>query len=363
MLTLALIALAPLQGTGGIMDKLQFDAEGRLRGEATWNNVDATTGNDIADRYRGRMRLRFGAKYQMMDEVLVGARLSTASDGNDANNPHWDFGDGDGFNSSQVVLDRFYFDWTAAKELHVVAGKQPQAFQTPPIFGDFVWDSDISPSGLSATLKPETPGDIDYDVRIAGYVATEVAADEDPKMWGLQGNASMPLDQAKLKGSAAIYFWGDNHDTAVAGNQGNSDVTEYFTILDTFVSGTMPGGPLEEMTGYVEFIKNLEESDAGFVIGAQLGSSTWSRGHYNTFLLLYTLDGDAIFSPVAQDDTPIAGSGLNDGNGDGMSGIIVGGQYFMRDNVAVKLWVLTSDPDNADSDPFRLRLDLDFRVK
>ena len=366
ILALGLLALAPAQGgTGGILDRLKFDAEGRMRGEATFDNVDATTGNDIDDRYRGRMRLRIGAKYALMDEMTVIGRVSTSSDGNDANNPHWDFGDGDGFNSSNMVLDRFYLDWVANEEIHVFAGKQPHAFAMPGLFsGDFLWDTDVSPSGVAAVWKPEmSDGETTFDARVAGYVATEVAADEDPKMWGAQGNVYVPFDEGKAQLSTAIYDWGDNDATAVAGNQGNSATTEDFMVWDTFLSGTLPGGPLDEMTAYIEYMNNLDESEQGVVLGGQLGSSQWVRGNYNAFAMIYDLDGDAIFSPVAQDDTPVAGTGLNDGDGDGMSGIVFGGTYFWRDNVAVKLWVLTSDASGADDEPIRVRLDLDFKVK
>ncbi len=364
ILALGLLALAPAQGgQGSIMDRLKFDAEGRMRGEATFDNVDAATGNDIQDRYRGRMRFRFGAKYALMDDMNVVGRLSTASDGNDANNPHWDFGDGDGFNGSGVVMDRFYLDWAANEEIHVMAGKQPHAFAMPPIYGDFLWDSDISPSGVAASWKPMNGDGPSFDARFAAYVATEVAADSDPKMWGGQGNIYVPIDEGKLQLSTAIYDWNDNTDTAVAGNQGNSATTENFMIWDMFLAGTLQGGPLEEMTGFVQFMNNLEESDQGWVAGAQLGSSQWKQGNYNVFALIYDLDGDSVFSPVAQDDTAIAGTGLNDGDGDGMNGVVFGGQYFWRDNVAVKLWVLTSDPAGADDEPLRVRLDLDFKVK
>lgn len=364
ILALGLLALAPVQGgQGGIMDRLKFDAEGRMRGEATFDNVDATTGNDIDDRYRGRFRFRFGARYELMEEMDVVGRLSTSSDGNDANNPHWDFGDGDGFNGSQVVMDRFYLDWEANEEIHVLAGKQPHAFAMPPIFGDFLWDSDVSPSGVAAAWKPAGGDGLTFDARVAAYVATEVAADEDPKMWGGQGNVYLPMDEGKLQLSTAIYDWNDNGDTAVAGNQGNSATTEDFMVWDTFLSATIQGGPLEEMTGFFQFMNNLDEGEQGAVLGAQLGSSQWKQGNYNVFALIYDLDGDSIFSPVAQDDTPIAGTGLNDGDGDGMDGVVFGGQYFWRDNVAVKLWVLTSDPAGAEDEPLRLRLDLDFKVK
>ena len=367
MITLpsALFVLALQQTTpSGIMDRLKFEAEGRMRGEATFDNVDAATGNDIDDRYRGRMRFRAGAKYTMTDDVLIGARVSTASDGNDANNPHWDFGDGDGFNGSQMVLDRFYVDWKAAEEINVVIGKQPNAFAMPPIYGDFVWDSDISPSGVAATWKPaQGEGDITFDARLAAYVATEVAADEDPKMWGAQGNVYVPLEEGKIQVSTALQDWRDNDDTAVAGNQGNSATTEDFFIWDSFVSGTIPGGPMEEITAYLEFVTNLDESEQGVVLGGQLGSSQWKSGNANAFALLYDLDGDSIFSPTAQDDTPVAGTGLNDGDGDGMNGVVFGGTYWWRDNASFKLWVLTSNASGADDDPIRLRFDFDFRVK
>jgi hypothetical protein len=363
ILALALLAVAPPQGTDSVWERLKFEAEGRMRGESTFDNVDAATGNEIDDRHRGRMRFRAGGRYQLDEDVTVVGRISTASDGNDANNPHWDFGDGDGFNGSGLVVDRFYLDWMASDELHVMVGKQPHAFVMPPIYGDFVWDSDVSPAGVAAAWKPDTGGDTSFDARAMAYVATEVAADEDPKVWGAQGNIYMPVDDVKGQLSTSIYDWGDTSDTAVAGNQGNSATTEQFMVWDTFVSATVPGGPLDEMTGYLQFIDNLDESDHGWVAGAQLGSSKWVRDNYNAFLLLYDLDGDCLFSPVAQDDTPIAGTGLNDGDGDGMNGLVVGGTYFWRDNVAIKLWALTSSPSGADDDPVRVRLDLDFKVR
>jgi hypothetical protein len=61
---------------------------------------------------------------------------------------------------------------------------------------------------------------------------------------------------------------------------------------------------------------------------------------------------------VAQDDTPIAGTGA----GDGMEGMMLGGQVFVTDYFSIRLWGLTSDADAAE-DPSRVRLDFDFRVR
>jgi len=375
IVAVGLLALVPQQGSqpaqeGSIWDRLKFEADGRMRAEATIENIDTTTGDSVDDRYRGRMRLRFGAKYQLEEKLLLGARLSTASDatgGNetDANNPHWDWGDGDGFSGAGIVLDRYFIDWTANEELHVVFGKQQHAFTTPPIFGDFLWDSDISPAGITATWKPKQSRETTFDARAAVYIAAENSTEHDAKMIGAQGNIYMPLDKAKVQISTAVYDWTNIASTVgtpvAATNQGNND-TDFF-VWDTFASATLPGGPLDEMTGYAEFMANVEKGEEGFVLGGQLGSSKWQRGNYNAFLLFYDLDGNAVYSPVAQDDTPVPGTGLNDGQGDGQHGWVVGGQYFWRDHIAFKLWALTSNADGAEDDPIRVRLDMDFKIK
>lgn len=363
ILALGLIAQTPPQGVSDIWNRLKFDAEGRMRAEATFENVDPNTGNSLDDRFRGRMRFRFGAHYDLAEDVMLHARISTSSDGNDANNPHWDFGDGDGFNGGPLVFDRYFLDFVASPELHVVVGKQPHAFAVPPIFGDFLWDSDISPAGVTAKWAPETKGGPSFDARAAAYIATESSAEQDPKMVGAQGNVTVPIAEGELKLSTALYDWLDNHQVAVAGNQGNSATTEDFNTWETFLSGTINGGPLEQMSGYVQYLNNLDNSDNGFAVGAQLGATKWQKGNYNAFVVLYNLDGDVLFSPVAQDDTAVAGTGLNDGDGDGMSGVIFGGTYWWRDNIAFKLWVLTSNPSGAEDDPVRIRFDMDFKVK
>jgi hypothetical protein len=115
------------------------------------------------------------------------------------------------------------------------------------------------------------------------------------------------------------------------------------------------------MTGFLELMNNLDESDddQGWVIGGQLGPSVWKKGNYNAFLLIYGLDADAVFSPVAQDDTPVPGTGI----GDGMDGVVLGGTYFWRDDIALRLWLLTSDADGADDEPAALRIDLEYNVE
>lgn len=370
MSTFALLALgmlcpqdpptpAPQPKVETIWDRLQFYGDGRLRAEAT---LDQPNGED---RYRGRMRVRVGANYEIMEGLKAEARLSTSSDGNDANNPHWDFGDGtDGFRGSDVVMDRFYLDWKAVEDLSLRGGKQPHAFASAPVFGDFVWDSDVQPAGVTAQWGSAPASGAGFDVRAAGYVAVENSADDDPAMGGVQGNLYLPAgDDLKFQVSASYSDWsslGAGAGAFAGSNQGNTDPTADFNVLEGFVSGVLEAGLLGRTTLFVQAMHNTEddtgESD-GFAGGLQFGKSS-KKGDANVFAVLYALDANCIFSPVAQDDTPIAGTGV----GTGMEGVLAGGQYMITDNLSLKLWALTSDADAAE-DPVRLRFDIDFRIK
>ena len=180
----------------------------------------------------------------------------------------------------------------------------------------------------------------------------------------MQGNLSLKTsDKTKLQLSASYSDWSSLGAAATdlgADNQGNTDVTGDFAILEAFVAGTYEGGPLERTTAFVQGMKNRDDEageDTGVALGAQLGKSG-KQGDRNVFAVWYDLDANSVFSPVAQDDTPITGTGI----GTGMDGLILGGQYFVTDNLSIKLWGLTSDAD-ADEDPVRFRLDLEFKVK
>jgi hypothetical protein len=342
-----------------IWDRLSLYADGRLRWESTF---DQPAGAE--DRHRGRMRFRVGGFYQMLEKLRMEARLSTASPGGDANNPHWDFGDGgEGFSGAEVVLDRFYVDYTGVEDFDLKTGKFPHAFALPPVYSELMWDLDVHPAGFAEIWDPKALGSgADFDVRAVQYIAVESGTEDDPSMFGLQGNLTFkPEDPLKLQLSASYSHWSSlNAGAGVFGNQGNTDVTGDFAILEGFVAATYEGGPLGRTTGFIEGMDNVADDlgeEAGLALGAQLGKAG-KKDDRNVFAVYYDLEANAVFSPVAQDDTPIPGTGI----GTGMDGWIFGGQWFMSDLLAFRLWALTSDA-NASDDPFRIRFDFDFKIK
>ncbi|HKX45676.1 MAG TPA: putative porin, partial [Planctomycetota bacterium] len=352
-----------LQGTApsDIWQRLKFEADGRVRGESTFDQPNGV------DRHRGRLRFRVGGTYQVMEGVTAGARLTTVSDSRDANNPHWDFGDtstggSDSFTGSEVGIDRVYLDWAALENLNVGAGKFGDPYSRPPITSEFAWDNDVQPAGAYGTWKPKKDGKLGFDVRGVAGVAAEVNAvgtsGTDAVFVGAQGNLYFDLTEAmQLQASTSYTDWSGLSNFTLS--QGNTLAAGGFSIWDSFVSATHKGGALGQIRGYGQYLLNMDDDsgeDTGFTLGAQVGKTS-GKGALNGFAAFYTLDANCLFSAVAQDDTPIAGTG----NGTGMDGFLVGGQYFIRDNFSVRLWALTSDADAAD-DPYRIRLDFDFRV-
>lgn len=341
------------EGEDSIWDRLSFYADGRLRAEST---LDQPSGED---RHRGRMRFRVGAKYEVMPGVTAEARVITTS--GDSNNAHWDLGSGaDGFNGADLALDRFNLKWQACDDFTLQGGKFAHVFQGPPVYGEFVWDADVQPAGLAATYGPGRNDRRGWDVRGAGYVAVENGNDKDPGMVGLQGNLYVPAgDELGLTFSTSIMDWFNlDAGTGVPGNQGNTDVMGDFLIWEGFAAVDHPGCKLGGATAFVQGMSNLDDDDDGdgYALGFALGGSGHA-GATQGFATYYDLDANAVFSPPAQDDTPISGTGI----GMGMDGVMVGARHWVTDSFAIKVWALTSNADAAD-DPLRVRLDFDFRV-
>jgi hypothetical protein len=359
MLTAFLLGLSAAPGSDGIWDKLEFYANGRMRLEET---LDQNPSGE--DRFRGRMRVRAGVRYDITDALMAEARLSTASAGGDSNNPHWDWGNGgDGFNGADVVFDRYFLSWICCETAELRVGKQGYPFQTPPVFGELAWDDDVSPSGAALIWKPKSEGKTSFDVRLMEMVADENSTTAEPSVTGVQGNVNCKVSDRTTVHLASSYEDWHALEGTFPGNQGNTATSfdDGFAILNSHLDATFAGGPLGQTQAFAQMMDNMDDEDgedSGFAFGLKLGKSK-EQGDHNVFATYFDLDANSVFSPVAQDDTPITGTGV----GEGMSGLIAGWQYFWRSNAQIRVWGLMSEADTADEDPWRLRVDLDFQAK
>lgn len=340
--------------------RLRFSADGRVRGESTFDQLNGE------DRHRGRLRLRVGGEYDIHEKVRAGARLTTLSDGRDANNPHWDFGDGeDGFSGAELGLDRLYLDWRAAEKLTLSGGKFGHVYTRPPVTRELAWDDDVQPAGVAAVWAPKREGDIDYDLRAIYAVAQEINASDgsgaDPAMAGIQANLYLKLGDATKAQLASSYSdWSSLGNFSEFPGSGNTAAAEGFAIWDSYLALTFGGKDGPPLTAFGQYLDNLDDEsgeDSGYALGLQYGRTS-GKGNANAFGAWYSLDANSVFAPVAQDDTPVAGTGV----GEGMDGVVLGAQYFVTDNFSIRLWGLSSDVDR-DEDPYRIRLDFEFRVR
>jgi len=336
--------------------RLKVTADGRLRAEGTF---DQTNGED---RIRGRLRFRLGAEYEIADGLKAGTRFTTVSEGRDANNPHWDFGDGDGFSATDVGIDRLFLEWQPESTWKLTGGKFGHVFTRPSPVRELAWDDDVQPAGAAAVFAPKCDGDVSFDVRALYGVAGEINdvndSGSDPMVLGAQANVYFKANDTTTVQFATSYSdWSSLKNFTLS--QGNTADANDFAIWDTYVGLSLAGEGFSQITGFGQYFNNLDDDsgeDSGFALGVQLGQ-TKGKGNWNVFGAYYDLDANAVFSAVAQDDTPIAGTGL----GEGMSGFMLGAQYFVLENVSFRLWGLTSDAD-ASEDPYRIRFDIDFRV-
>jgi len=340
------------------LKRLKVTADGRVRAEGTLDQLNGQ------DRYRGRFRFRLNADYQLADGLKAGTRFTTMSDGRDANNPHWDFGDADGFSGAETGIDRLFLEWTGAdSELKATGGKFAHPYTRPSPTREFAWDDDVQPAGAAIVWAPKSDGDVTFDVRGIYGVAQEVneAADSgaDPSVLGAQVNAYIQAGDSTTIQVASSYSAWNSLGNYTGFDQGNTADAGDFAIWDTYVQGTFAGEGLAQTTAFAQYFQNLDDDsgeDTGFALGVQLGH-TKGQGNWNVFAAYYDLEANSVFSSVAQDDTPVAGTGT----GEGMSGFFLGAQYFVLENVSLKLWGMTSDVE-ADDDPYRIRFDIDFRI-
>ncbi|MBX3594612.1 putative porin [Sphingomonas sp.] len=166
---------------------------GDLRVREEWNRGAGR------DRARAVLRARLRATYRGPSGFSAGAQLAT--------------GDPDDPNSADVTLGNFADDLMVSLDqawiryqhggVAISAGKFPLPFART----DMVWDGDVSPQGLGATLSMPLAG-LRTDARLLWFAVDESAGGRDSDMLGGQLSLATPADApvtARLAGSYYHY--------------------------------------------------------------------------------------------------------------------------------------------------------------
>lgn len=325
-------------------DRLSLYGDLRLRQEESFDLAGKP------DRHRSRLRLRLGATWAVDDTLEVGARLVTGSR-TDALSPHVTLGDG--FEGLELSLDRAFATWRpeGAPDSSLTAGKFGNPARRNPVYGELLWDGDVQPEGLS--IGQSLPG---VDLVLGVFALQELATEDDGWITFAQAATEARLSSTTRARLSAAYTFVDDASVAFADNRGNATsmgaFASDFGVLDVVGDLRLEGaGPPWVLS--LEWIDNLraDQDGNGWAAGVACGGLA-SAGDWRAAYQFQSIEQDAVFSPLAQDDFLRA---------TGHASHLLSVERQLTDAIGLRLWGLVSEPEMGGDDEWRVRLDLNIK--
>ena len=246
--------------------KTQFKGDVRFRQETVHN--DGVSNNKDQDRQR--IRARLGAYTEINPQVDTGIRIATGNN-DDARSTNQSLDNY--FDKKQIWLDQGYVDYhpDAIKNLHIVGGKMPQQWVS---MGDVIWDSDISPEGLSLSYKYPLSGSTELFGSAGHYTLKDnvdgdgVQFKHDLRLYAGQLGARFGItDNLKLTLGGSVYGYDNDDDITPGGTtipaalavNGNSP-NEQFKLFEGFGQLDIGGLPMP-LSLYGQYVNNDDASN------------------------------------------------------------------------------------------------------
>jgi hypothetical protein len=325
-----------LSGSANAQQEDPWSIYGDARVRAEFNDTEGDT-----DRHRMRMRLRTGARFQASETLMLNVRLVTG----DADKPGSTNQDaGDGFHSFPVSLDRLHFDWAMSEHVNMLAGKFANPIFRNPVYGGLVWDSDVSPEGLSFISEYD-----DFNFSFGQYAVSESSTSEDAWM----SVASIDSSANDFTFGASYSFYGDmNGKGIVSSDNRNNALSSADAYLDAVVSYK-----LDNFTFAAEMIENLRADDSVDASGLALGVLFKAESGDKFYIQHQSVDQDAVFTGFSQNDTLDYASNYE--------GQVFGYKTKFENGMDLHAWgmaVAPSDTALAGSDETEYRFRIDFSL-
>ena len=324
--------------------------------------ADDDTVQDAEDRYRHRIRARFGFDAQVSDNLKTTLQLSTAED----NDPRSSNQSLDGSTTRKAItIDQAYADWTFAQGANLVLGKQPWPYYRPG--QSLFFDSDINPEGVAAKFErgillgsaygwwieerhSDDPGDDSVDTLVAGA----------------QLGIKVPVgDASNLVAFAHYYDCGacQNRDPFYDDDSNGNTVDDANTLVFDYEIGELGAEfnsqigdlPLQLWANYAQNMASDVEEDTAYNVGVRLGRAGNPRS-WEAAAMYQSIDKDALFGQFIDSDF---GNGETDSEGWALRGA-----YAPVRNIAVNLtyFINTLNKDvGTELDYDRLQLDFNWK--
>lgn len=263
---------------GDLRTRYQYE---KRKGSNT--NLGATT-----ERNRARIRLRVGAEAEVNDQLKVLFGLASGSD-SDPRSTNQTFEKT--FGKRSIWIDYAYAQYMPFTWLSASAGRMKNTLWEPT---DMLWDSDVNPEGLSASLTKKLNAHADLFVNTAWFLLDENANASDPWMFALQPGASLTINDTLGFKLAVTYYgfkqvqgWIPSSDARSAGsNTRLSGGLQYNYNSVTPALELSIKEPLKHvglgnlldvpsMSLFAEYIDNLDTSNShtGYAAGIKFGHS------------------------------------------------------------------------------------------
>jgi hypothetical protein len=315
-------------------------------------------------RTRERIRARLGIEGQVTDRLLAAFQLATGDDDPVSSNQTFS----DAFSRKGFGLDLAYLRYTAADDLklYLYGGKMPKPFVS---VADLVWDGDLNPEGVAATVEIPMDG-VGLLVNAGAFWVEEDSASDSDDRHLLTGQAALrlPVGGFTLLLGSGVYAYQNMEGASLltdeakgfgnaTRNVGTVDEPELvyandFTEVEAFteLSGKIKDVPVALHAQYV-VNTDADDDDTGYLVGAKLGKAS-KPGSFELGYNYRSLERNAVVGAFS--DSDFIGGGTN-GEGHKFS---LG--YGLAKNVQLggTLFVNAKDPDGKDTDYTRWMLDL-----
>jgi hypothetical protein len=339
----------------------QFDQE-RVASDADGNPVAA----NAEDRYRQRIRARFGLDANVSDHLKTTIMLATGGDDPRSSNQT----EGSSGTRKSIGLDLAYADWTFAQGGDAILGKQLWPFYRPG--QSLFFDSDYNPEGVAVKFERGILFGDAYGWWLEERFNSDPAkANADTLLYGAQLGLRVPFgsnsnvvaavhyyDCSACRNYSPLYANSANGNTTFRVDPDPTNFLVYdYEIGELAAELNMQVGslPLQLWGNYAQNMASGVQYDQAYSVGWRLGRAsnprTWEVG-----VMYQSIDKDALFGQFIDSD-------FGDGKTDSEGWVLRGGYAPVR-NIAVNLqyFANTLNKDvGTELDYKRLQVDLNWK--
>ena len=263
-------------------ERMTFYGDTRFRYEHT--SYDDKGGKSKSGKDRFRIRLRFGVRSQIHEDVELGMRMVTGAD-DDPTSTNQTMGNYFA-EFSKWGIDRAYVKWTPSfvpsKGFMFEFGKVPQPFMTSKA----IWDGDVVPEGAFAKFTFNKGGAWQPYI-MASYMTVEQGGEFSDNVLApaAQVGVKGKVGAFKIKAATSFTSWGDLGDNGKLPDnlngtptymEGGSERTTNYSVWDLYANASFKFAKKGSVAVWGHYLTNQDaegpykDQDKGWAAGAKL---------------------------------------------------------------------------------------------